>query len=155
MEKADILEMTVSYLQSRCQSKRNLRIVNNTLNSPEIAEARLVSQLSTPYQPHSRPHQNTTTTRLTQLPGTPTMSPEPVMSTPAYFDAAIPLYVDASMAHSPSGSTCSEVSPTCSPGGSTSCSPPTIVQFQRHSNTAYMHASPVAQTLPQSAWRPW
>ena len=162
MEKADILEMTVSYLQSRCLSKRNSR-------SPELAEARLVTQLSTPYQPHSRPHHCIQTTGLSQLPGTtpirPALSTQHNGQPNAYMDSAIPLYVDAtprltnrSMTRSPTGSHCSDESPNSSPGGSTTCSPPSLQPHRPASEPRqpllYYHSSPTPQPLP-SAWRPW
>ena len=187
MEKADILEMTVSYLQSRCLAKTG---------QPDIAEARLTSQLSTPYQPHSRPQHYVQATTLAQLPGTTPVRPRDMTrSSNAHHrrsvyvtsDSAIPLYVDAtpvmnrtsSRVNSPNGSHCSDDSPSCSPGGSTTCSPPSILSQaplrrehlmafsptsahamdprsrvpypSRHSNSSPMSALPSMT----SAWRPW
>ena len=171
MEKADILEMTVSYLQSRCLSKRNSR-------SPDLAEERLVNQLSTPYQPHSRPHHCIQTTGLSLLPGTTCNSTQPMNEDARHtmnFSDSTPtilMYATPTVIHSPSDSHyISDDSARSTPTSScsTTSSPPFISIPSRscpvHESSVTTAPSPQYRTIlsqpaqsiqtSPSAWRPW
>ena len=142
MEKADILEMTVSYLQSRSISK-----------SPVLSEVRLATQLSAPYLPHSPPRHRIQTTGLSLLPGTTTRSSmtqhtnEDNARHAVQFADSTPstlIYATPTLLHSPTGSQCfSDESSRSTPTGTSSAngSPP---------GTANQLPGG-----PSFAWRPW